>query len=191
MFDFAKDYLGLLKAAVIASGVIPPGIEGSGQSLADLLTRIVGPSRGLEIVSNVNNIPKGSRLAVSTNLLAALISVCMRATGQAESLTGPLQESERRHIARELHDEIGQTLTVAEMNLQAALRSPVAAPLEGPLADEGHQVQPVDGDIDPSLLPDLADSALRRRLAGVHVELPADGGAEAYALLVKEEGERR
>ena len=98
VFDFAKDYLGLLKAAVIAAGIVPPGIEGSGQSLADLLARIVGPGRGLEIVSNVNNIPKGSRLAVSTNLLAALISVCMRATGQAASLTGQLQEHERRLV---------------------------------------------------------------------------------------------
>ncbi|MCX6923525.1 MAG: HAMP domain-containing protein [Verrucomicrobia bacterium] len=33
------------------------------------------------------------------------------------------QETERRHIARELHDEVGQTLTVAEMNLQALIRS--------------------------------------------------------------------
>jgi hypothetical protein len=98
VFDFAKDYLGLLKAAVIAAGIIPPGIEGSGQSLAELLGRIVGPGRGLEIVSNVNNIPKGSRLAVSTNLLAALISVCMRATNQAASLTGQLEEHERRLV---------------------------------------------------------------------------------------------
>ncbi len=98
VFDFAKDYLGLLKAAVIASGIVPPGIEGSGQSLADLLTQIVGPGRGLEVVSNVNDIPKGSRLAVSTNLLGSLISVCMRATGQAASLTGPLEESERRLV---------------------------------------------------------------------------------------------
>jgi hypothetical protein len=98
VFDFAKDYLGLLKAAVIASGLVPPGIEGSGHSLAELLARMVGPGRGLELVSNVNNIPKGSRLAVSTNLLAALVSVCMRATGQAASLTGPLQEHERRLV---------------------------------------------------------------------------------------------
>src|SRR6266478_4917915 len=91
VFDFAKDYLGLLKAAVIASGIVPPGLEGSGHSLAELLARMAGPGRGLEIVSNVNNIPKGSRLAVSTNLLAALVSVCMRATGQAASLAGPLQ----------------------------------------------------------------------------------------------------
>ena len=98
VFDFAKDYLGLLKAAIIAAGIVPPGIEGSGQSLAELLARLVGPGRGLEIVSCVNNIPKGSRLAVSTNLLAALISVCMRATGQAASLTGQLQEHERRLV---------------------------------------------------------------------------------------------
>src|SRR5437660_1005924 len=97
-FDFARDYLGLLKAAIIASGIVPPGIEGSGQSLAGLLAHIAGAGRGLEIVSSVNNIPKGSRLAVSTNLLAALISVCMRATGQAASLTGPLQEPERRLV---------------------------------------------------------------------------------------------
>jgi hypothetical protein len=98
VFDFAKDYLGLLKAAVIASGIVPPGIEGSGQDLADLLARIAGAGRGLELVSCVNNIPKGSRLAVSTNLLAALISVCMRATSQAQSLTGGLQENERRIV---------------------------------------------------------------------------------------------
>jgi hypothetical protein len=99
VFDFARDYLGLLKAAVIASGIVPPGVEGSGRSLSDLLEQVVGPGLGLEIVSSVNNIPKGSRLAVSTNLLGSLISACMRATGQAKSLTGPLQEHERRLVA--------------------------------------------------------------------------------------------
>jgi UDP-N-acetylglucosamine pyrophosphorylase len=98
VFDFAKDYLGLLKAAVIASGVVPPGIEGSGQNLAELLAQMVGTGRGLEIVSCVNDIPKGSRLAVSTNLLASLVSLCMRATAQAASLTGQLQEHERRLV---------------------------------------------------------------------------------------------
>ena len=115
VFDFAKDYLGLLKAAVIASGIIPPGIEGSGHSLAELLANLVGPGRGLEIVSSVNDIPKGSRLAVSTNLLGSLISACMRATGQTSGevaggavlggqpevlpgLTGPLSEPDRRLV---------------------------------------------------------------------------------------------
>jgi hypothetical protein len=99
VFDYARDYLGLLKAAVIAAGIVPPGMEGSGERLSDLLARLVGPGLGLEVVSKVNGIPKGSRLAVSTSLLACLIGVCMRATGQTGSLTGLLQEQERRLVA--------------------------------------------------------------------------------------------
>jgi hypothetical protein len=99
VFDFAKDYLGLLKAAVIAAGIVPSGMEGAEQPLRELLARLVGPGYGLEIVSQVNGIPKGSRLAVSTNLLASLIALCMRATGQTRSLTGALEEDERRIVA--------------------------------------------------------------------------------------------
>src|SRR5262245_37180270 len=99
VFDFGRDYLGLLKAAVIASGLVPPGIERSGASLAELLATLFGPGRGVELVSNVNRIPRGSRLAVSTNLLGALIGVCMRATGQIASLDGPMAERERRIVA--------------------------------------------------------------------------------------------
>jgi len=54
---------------------------------------------GFELVSHVNNIPKGSRLAVSTNLLASMIALLMRATGQTSSLTGALTEEERRLVA--------------------------------------------------------------------------------------------
>jgi hypothetical protein len=99
LFDYAADYLGLLKGAVIASGIVPPGMEGANQPLADLLTILVGPGLGIEIVSQVNNIPKGSRLAVSTTLLSSIITVCMRATGQTSSLSGSLTENERRTIA--------------------------------------------------------------------------------------------
>ncbi|MFM7924873.1 MAG: UTP--glucose-1-phosphate uridylyltransferase, partial [Planctomycetaceae bacterium] len=99
VFDFARDYLGLLKGAVIAAGLIPPGMEGCGGSVADVFSRMIGPGLGLEITSRVNDIPKGSRLAVSTNLLGSLISLCMRATGQVSSLTGPLEEADRRIVA--------------------------------------------------------------------------------------------
>ena len=100
LFDFGRDYLGLLKAAVIASGLVPPGLESSGQPLSRLLHQLLGQEGlGLEIVSHVNDIPKGSRLAVSTNLLASLISVCMRATRQSAALTGELSEAERRLVA--------------------------------------------------------------------------------------------
>ena len=100
VFDFARDYLGLLKAAVIASGIVPPGLEGCEQPISDVMARLMGRSDcGLEIVSKVNDIPKGSRLAVSTNLLGSLISICMRATGQVRALTGGLVESDRRLVA--------------------------------------------------------------------------------------------
>ena len=99
VFDYARDYLGLLKAGVIASGIVPPGMEGANQPLEALLARMIAPGYGIEIVTQVNDIPKGSRLAVSTNLLASIITVCMRATGQIQSLSGPVSEEERRIVA--------------------------------------------------------------------------------------------
>ena len=84
---------------MIASGIVPPGMEGAGLDMRVLLENMVGKGKGIEIVSKVNNIPKGSRLAVSTNLLASLIALCMRATGQTEHLVGILNEEERRLVA--------------------------------------------------------------------------------------------
>ncbi len=99
LFNFGNDYLSLLKAGVIASGVIPPAFEGATVPVAEILGRVVGRGMGLEVATQVNDIPKGSRLAVSTNLLASIIAALMRATGQTESLEGGLQEPERRLIA--------------------------------------------------------------------------------------------
>jgi len=98
LFNFGNDYLGLVKAAVVASGLIPPALEGTNTRLADLLARVVRAGHGLEIVSKVNDIPKGSRLAVSTNLLASLITLMMRATGQTRNLTGPLDLAEAKVV---------------------------------------------------------------------------------------------
>src|SRR5207302_10684478 len=98
LFNFGNDYLGLVKAGVIASGLVPPSLEGTATRLDELLARVLRPGLGLEVVSKVNDIPKGSRLAVSTNLLASLIGLLMRATGQARNLTGPLDPEERRAV---------------------------------------------------------------------------------------------
>lgn len=99
LFNFGNDYLSLLKAGVIASGFIPPSFEGTEHSLAEILARVIRPGMGLELVTRVNDIPKGSRLAVSTNLLACIISALMRATGQTATLEGGLTEAERRLAA--------------------------------------------------------------------------------------------
>ena len=80
-----------------------------------------------------------------------------------------VQETERRQIARELHDEIGQSLTAAEMNLQAAMRFPMPATLERRLAESVEavervleQVQDLSLSLRPSMLDDLGlEPALR------------------------------
>ena len=99
LFNFGNDYLSLVKAGIIASGLVPPSFEGTNQSLVKLLANIVGPGMGIELVTRVNDIPKGSRFAVSTNLLGSIISLLMRATGQTRQLEGGLEETERRLIA--------------------------------------------------------------------------------------------
>jgi PAS domain S-box-containing protein len=98
------------------------------------------------------------------------------------------QETERRHIARELHDEVGQTLTVAEMNLQAIARSPGAGLHKGRLSESLQavervleQVRDLSLNLRPSMLDDLGlDPALRwytkrqAKLAGLQVEFRAE-----------------
>ncbi|MGK7397485.1 MAG: UTP--glucose-1-phosphate uridylyltransferase [Candidatus Cyclobacteriaceae bacterium M3_2C_046] len=99
LFNFGNDYLSLLKAGVIASGLIPPSFEGTNQSLQKILSRIAAPGMGFELVTKVNDIPKGSRFAVSTNLLGSMITLMMRASCQTERLEGGLMENERRLVA--------------------------------------------------------------------------------------------
>jgi hypothetical protein len=99
VFEFAADYVGLLRAGIIASGIVPPGMEGTDVPLADLFARMIAPGCGLELVTHVKGIPKGSRLAVSTTLLASIITVCMRATEQITSLVGTLTEEQRDIVA--------------------------------------------------------------------------------------------
>ena len=98
------------------------------------------------------------------------------------------QETERRHIARELHDEVGQTLTVAEMNLQVVMKSSHASPLTRRLKDSLQavervlaQVRDLSLNLRPSMLDDLGlESALKwyinrqAALSGLQSEFQAD-----------------
>lgn len=99
LFRFGNDHLGLVKAGVVASGVVPPSFEGTPYALSEVLERFLGPGLGLEVATFVRDIPKGSRLAVSTNLLGSIVAALLRASGQARALSGELEESERRLVA--------------------------------------------------------------------------------------------
>jgi signal transduction histidine kinase len=99
-----------------------------------------------------------------------------------------VQETERRRLARELHDEIGQGLTVAELNLQAVLQLPgtdaLAPRLKETLAVVDRvleQVHDLSLNLRPSLLDDLGlEPALRwyterqAALAGLQAEVRVD-----------------
>src|SRR6185436_7379434 len=65
-------------------------------------------------------------MAIPLMFLATLIEERREKDEAMRMLSGRLvtaQEEERRHIARELHDEIGQMLTVVKINLES-LREP-------------------------------------------------------------------
>jgi signal transduction histidine kinase len=89
-----------------------------------------------------------------------------------------VQETERRHLALELQDEIGQALTVAQMNLQALLQSPgldaLAPRLEQSLQVVERvleQVQDISLNLRPSLLDDLGLEPTLRWYATRHAAL--------------------
>jgi PAS domain S-box-containing protein len=82
------------------------------------------------------------------------------------------QENERRHIARELHDQVGQALTAIQINLQTALALPDASGVPSrleeslQLVDElVQQTQDLSFSLRPSLLDDLGLEAALRWLA--------------------------
>ena len=99
-----------------------------------------------------------------------------------------VQETERRHLARELHDEIGQALTVIEMNVQSLLASPGTDALAPRLQQSlevvervQEQVHDLSLNLRPSMLDDLGlEPALRwcterqAALAGLQAEVRAD-----------------
>ena len=99
LFNYGNDYLSLLKAGVVASGVVPPSFEGRNIGLKDILLKLLNKPGGIELVTKVNDIPKGSRLAVSTTLLATVIARLMRFSGQIKNQTGTLSEDDRRVVA--------------------------------------------------------------------------------------------
>ena len=95
-----------------------------------------------------------------------------------QTLSGKLieaQEAERRHIARELHDEIGQALTAVKINLQALQHSFPSRDLATRLHESIEivevvlqQIRSLSLDLRPSLLDDLGLLAALRWYVDVH-----------------------
>lgn len=88
-----------------------------------------------------------------------------------------VQEAERRHLSRELHDEVGQALTAMRMNLQT-LRQPALSKRARERLDESitlvdrilHGVRQLALDLRPSLLDDLGLAAAVRWYVSTQAE---------------------
>lgn len=88
------------------------------------------------------------------------------------------QESERRHLARELHDEVGQILTITKIYLQTIQRKPGAAAFDtalresiGMVESALQQVRNLSLALRPSLLDDLGLAAAIRWYVNRQAEL--------------------
>jgi signal transduction histidine kinase len=91
------------------------------QGRLDTRVRVQGPREIAEVATQFNRMLEAREQAD-----AALRDSTQRLQTLSRRLLD-IQESERRHIARELHDEIGQALTSMKLRLQAVQRLPAAA----------------------------------------------------------------
>jgi signal transduction histidine kinase len=151
-------------------------------SLGPILSQLAEASRGHEQTTSAVRAEAED---------AKLLDQVRAGRERAQSLSQQLleaQEAERRHLARELHDEIGQALTAVKINLQAVQRSageganPARIEESVAIVDRAlQQVRNLSLDLRPSLLDDLGlVAALRWYLdrqaqrAGFAAEFTAD-----------------
>lgn len=89
------------------------------------------------------------------------------------------QETERRRIARALHDDVGQALVAVKMNLQAMEELPEAAaiPMVQPLSESAeivekiiNQIRDLSRDLHPTMLDDLGLAAALRWQVDRHAQ---------------------
>jgi PAS domain S-box-containing protein len=135
----------------------------AGKSInVEFVSNVYQVNGGKVIQCNIRNITERKQAEAKRKEYSRKLQVLSRRLVEA-------QETERRNIARELHDEIGQALTVMQLNLQAMLQSPGADALT-PRLNENlkvvervlEQVQDISLDLRPSILDDLGlEPALR------------------------------
>ena len=172
--------------------------------------RVVWPDRSVHWIAVTGEFgfdPSGAPLrvrgvAVETTERRLRDDLLSEAAARLRALSGRLldaQESTRRAVARELHDEIGQALTAAKITLQALERFPDPGTLADRLRGATHvvdralnQVRSLSLELRPPLLDDLGLVPALRWLidqaaqpAGLVVGFVSEGFAARLALAVE------
>jgi PAS domain S-box-containing protein len=132
----------------------------------------------IEINATVIDGPEGPRAVALCRDVRELIRFENRLRNSAMQLKAlsrrliEVQELERRHLARELHDEIGQVLTAVSINLkslQFGMESTRPTELDDSIGQVDNAIQQVRNlslDLRPSMLDDLGLEAAVRWLSG-------------------------
>jgi PAS domain S-box-containing protein len=208
----AERLFGYRAAEVIGrpiSLIIPPDLQAEELILLDRLrhgeplehfetVRIAGDGRRIPICLTISPIRGAAGAIIGASTIARDITDRKRAEAKRVEQDRELlvlsrrlvwaQETERRNIARELHDEIGQSLTVTELNLQALLALPGNQAMVSRLRESlqvvvrvQEQVHDLSLNLRPSMLDDLGLEATLRwcanrqaALVGLQTEVRVD-----------------
>jgi len=167
----------------------------TGKALSvEFVSNVYQVNGGKVIQCNIRNITERKRAEAKRKEFSRKLQVLSRRLVEA-------QETERRNIARELHDEIGQALTVMQLNLQAMLQSPGADGLTPRLNASLQvvdrvleQVQDISLNLRPSVLDDLGLVAALRwyterqaALGNLNIEFHADPLAQRLDPVIETE----
>lgn len=146
----------------------PGQLEATNQELRQQIIQREQAENALQLVNEELETRVKNRtleLAQINEELKTEISERLKAQKRLQTLSGKLieaQEAERRRLARELHDEIGQALTAVKINLQTSQLSSNVKQIQLPLHDSIdivevalQQVRSLSLDLRPSLLDDL------------------------------------
>jgi PAS domain S-box-containing protein len=129
--------------------------------------------RGFPVRDETGNIVRFAGIAEDITAMKSVEEELQRVNEELRDLSRRLfevRDQERQHLARELHDEIGQALTVAKINvasLEAARngeRSPRISETTALLDKLLRQVRQISLDLHPSLLDDLGLAPALRSL---------------------------
>ncbi len=166
---FSKEMAGVVQAeGIVAQMAVPIRIGDEIEGLIYVDNRTPRPFTSLEETALVQ-LAGHAALAIRNARLFAAVQATGNRLQAVSSRLLEVQEAERRHLARELHDEIGQALTAVKINLQMLRRLPDPSAAAGRLDDSLgilnrilQGVRQLSLDLRPSLLDDLGLAAALR-----------------------------
>lgn len=191
---FGKETAAVVEAeGIVTQMIVPIRIGPEVEGLLYVDNRRARPFTDLDEAALVH-LAEHAAIAIRNAQLFAAVQATGERLQALSSRLLEVQEAERRHIARELHDEVGQALTAVKINLQMLRRQSPADAAATRLDDSLGMVDRIlqgvrrmSLDLRPSLLDDLGLAAAVRWYVGAQAQrtgLTAEVEASALPALL-------